>query len=69
MREKMKSEKSREIHSKRKMTVEPVFGIIKHVFRQFLLRGLETVSWEWDLVTFTYNFKRLWNLKRSIQTV
>ena len=37
----------------RKQTVEPVFGIIKSVmgFRQFLLRGLDAVQGEWNLVT------------------
>jgi len=51
----------REKYKKRKETVEPVFGIIKSVmgFRQFLLRGLDKVNLEWDLVTLSYNFKRL----------
>tara|TARA_Y100000294_G_scaffold122311_1_gene113743 strand:+ start:71 stop:1474 length:1404 start_codon:yes stop_codon:yes gene_type:complete len=51
----------REKYNKRKETVEPVFGIIKSVmgFRQFLLRGLEKVNLEWDLVTLSYNIKRL----------
>ena len=51
----------RETYKKRKETVEPVFGIIKSVmgFRQFLLRGLEKVNVEWDLVMLSYNFKRL----------
>ena len=42
-----------------------VFGIIKQCmgFRQFLLRGLEKVSGEWELVALAYNVKRLWNLK------
>ena len=39
-------------YARRKQTVEPVFGIIKNVmgFRQFLLRGLEKVQGEWELV-------------------
>jgi len=42
-------------------TVEPVFGIIKSVlgFRQFLLRGVEKVGLEWQLVCLAYNLKRL----------
>ena len=46
---------------KRKSTVKPVFGIIKHVmgFRQFLLRGLQAVQGEWNLVCIAYNLKRL----------
>ena len=45
----------------RQQTVEPVFGIIKSVmgFRQFLLRGLEKVGLEWQLVCVAYNLKRL----------
>jgi len=33
-------------------------------FRQFLLRGLERVEAEWQLLTLAYNFKRLWKLKQ-----
>lgn len=48
-------------YGKRKSTVEPVFGIIKHVlgFRQFSLRGLEAVSGEWKLVALAFNLKRM----------
>ena len=48
-------------YAKRKSTVEPVFGIIKHVmgFRQFSLRGLAAVTGEWTLVTLAYNLKRM----------
>ena len=31
-------------------------------FRQFLLRGLENVTGEWNLVCLAYNVKRLFNL-------
>ncbi|MDR1904469.1 MAG: transposase, partial [Treponema sp.] len=34
-------------------------------FRQFLLRGLEKVNGEWELVSLAYNFKRLYRLKTS----
>ncbi len=45
----------------RQQTVEPVFGIIKEAmgFRRFLLRGVEKVRLEWQLVTLAYNCKRL----------
>lgn len=35
-----------------KCTVEPVFGLIKHVmkFLQFLLRGIASARGEWSLV-------------------
>ena len=60
----LKTKAGRTIYKKRKETVEPVFGIIKTVlgFQQFLLRGLEKVAIEWDLVTTAYNFKRLHKL-------
>lgn len=65
MKEKIESEIGRTLYSKRKQTVEPVFGVIKAAmgFRQFLLRGIEKVRGEWQLVTLAYNFKRLVNLK------
>lgn len=65
MREKLKTEAGRRLYAKRKQTVEPVFGIIKHVlgFRQFLLRGLSKVNAEWELICLAYNVKRLYRLK------
>jgi len=41
----------------RKQTVEPVFGQIKQArgFRQFLLRGVEKVRGEWDLICTAHN--------------
>ena len=60
----MESENGRNKYRKRKQTVEPVFGIIKHAmkFRQFLLRGLEKVTGEWRLVALAYNCRRLHTL-------
>jgi len=60
----LKTKAGKAKYKKRKETVEPVFGIIKSVlgFRQFLLRGLEKVNLEWDLVTLAYNFKRLYKI-------
>ena len=48
----------------RKQTPEPVFGIIKSVlgFRQFLLRGIDKVRAEWNLVTMAWNMKRMFVL-------
>ena len=45
----------------RKQTVEPVFGQIKQArgFRQFLLRGLDTVKAEWALVCTVHNLLKL----------
>jgi hypothetical protein len=65
MKHKLKTDRGRELYAKRKSTVEPVFGIIKHVlgFRQFLLRGLEAVTGEWTLVSMAWNIKRMFALK------
>ena len=54
-------------YARRKQTVEPVFGIIKHVmnFRQFLLRGVEKVRHEWNLVALAWNLKRMGTLNRA----
>jgi len=61
MKHRLKTRDGRALYARRKSTVEPVFGIIKAVmgFRQFLLRGVETVRGEWDLVCMAWNLKRL----------
>lgn len=61
----MKTQSGRAVYALRKQTVEPVFGIIKHVmkFRQFLLCGVERVSHEWNLVALAWNLKRMNALK------
>ena len=61
MKHRLKTRKGRARYALRKQTVEPVFGIIKSVmhFRQFLLRGLETVRGEWSLVMMAWNIKRM----------
>jgi len=55
-------------YSKRKSTIEPIFGVIKSVigFRKFSLRGIDAVSAEWSLVCMAYNLKRLCVLKMKI---
>ena len=64
MMNRLKTSKGRDLYKLRKQTVEPVFGIIKEAmgFRTFLTRGLDSVSTEWNLVTLSYNFKRLFNM-------
>ena len=61
MRWRLKTRAGRAAYGKRKSTVEPVFGIIKHVlgFRQFSLRGLHNVTGEWRLVAMAWNLKRM----------
>ena len=61
MKHHLKTGHGRKLYGLRKQTVEPVFGIIKSVmrFRQFLLRGLDSVRGEWNLVTMAWNIKRM----------
>ena len=61
MARKLRTKKGRETYSKRKQIVEPVFGQIKEVrgFRRFLLRGLENVTGEWDLICLRHNVLKL----------
>lgn len=61
MAHRMTTRAGRAVYALRKQTVEPVFGIIKHVmgFRQFSLRGLDNVAGEWTLATLAWNIKRM----------
>ena len=61
MASKLQTEIGRTIYRLRKMTVEPVIGLIKEVlgFRQFSLRGLSAAAGEWCLVCLAFNLKRL----------
>ena len=69
MRQKLRTQAGREIYSKRQQSVEPAFGIIQQAmgFRQFLLRGLDKVQNEWQLVCLAYNCKGLFNLKNQLE--
>ncbi len=59
---KLKSKGGKRIYSKRKTSVEPVFGQIKDArgIRRFLLRGLKQVKDEWKLICLTHNILKLW---------
>jgi hypothetical protein len=61
MARKLRTTQGRSTYAKRKEIVEPVFGQIKQVrgFRHFLLRGLEKVSAEWDLICLGHNLLKL----------
>lgn len=69
MADKLKTPEGKTIYRQRSCTVEPAFGIIKAVlgFRQFLLRGLQKVSGEWNLVCLAYNLKRLHRLGAGLK--
>lgn len=65
MKHRLKTRAGKTLYAKRKSTIEPVFGIIKQAlgFRQFLLRGLDSVEKEWNLVCMAWNIKRMHALK------
>ena len=61
MARKIRTKKGRAEYARRKAIAEPPFGQIKHCrgFRQFLLRGMEKMNAEWNLVTATHNLLKL----------
>ena len=65
MKHRMQTKEGKALYAKRKSTVETVFGIIKQVqgFRQFLLRGFDSVQGEWSLVCIGWNIRRMHALK------
>jgi hypothetical protein len=65
MTHRLSTKTGKALYGKRKSTVETVFGLIKHVlgFRQFQLRGLESVQSEWNLVCIGWNLKRIHALR------
>ena len=64
-REAMETEAAKGKIRQRKGIIEPVFGTLKdrHGARRFLLRGLENVAAEWDLLAAAFNlrtFAKIW---------
>ena len=66
MRHRLKTAAGKATYALRKVTSEPVFGIIKAVmgFRSFQMRGTEAAEGEWNLVCMAWNIKRLHVLTR-----
>ena len=62
MRCKLDTEQGKTIYGQRKQIVEPVFGQIKSImgFTSFLLRGLEKVKGEFNLVAIGHNIRKIW---------
>ena len=67
MKEKMNTDESRKIYSLRKITVEPVYGHMKQNlgFREFLLRGLEKVKIEMNLISIAHNLQKIHRMMRE----
>jgi hypothetical protein len=65
MAHRLKTPRGRKLYALRKKTPEPVFGIIKSVmgYRQCMLRGLEHVKGEWNLVAPSWSIKRMFALQ------
>src|ERR1700692_3716782 len=64
MAHRLSTAQGRKLYALRKQIPEPVFGIVKSVmgFRQFMLRGIDNVRSEWNLVTMAWNVKRMFIL-------
>lgn len=62
MSRKLRTKRGRRIYGLRKVTVEPVFGQIKEArgFRRFLLRGIEAVHREWEMICLTHNLLKIY---------
>ena len=61
MREKLDTDRGRELYARRKLTIEPVFGQIKHNrhIDRFMRRGRAAAQSEWRLITATHNLLKL----------
>jgi len=61
MRDKLSTDRGRELYAQRKITIEPVFGQIKYNRRidRFMRRGKAAAQSEWRLVTATHNLLKL----------
>jgi len=65
MRDKMSTDEGKKVYSLRKITAEPVYGNIKENFgfRGFLLRGLNKVKIELNLVCIAHNLQKIFLLR------
>ena len=68
MRHKLRTAAGKVLYAARKHIVEPVFGQIKGArgIREFLRRGLEQVSAEWQLICLTHNLLKMWRCKNRV---
>lgn len=67
MRSKLCEVSNKELYSRRKAIVEPVFGQIKEIrgYRRFLSRGLKAVKSEFTLISLTHNLLKLFRSKKQ----
>ena len=66
-REWMATEEAKEAYKQRKELIEPVFGIIKEVMgiRRFLLRGLNNVKSEANVLAVAFNLRTLYGVWKA----
>jgi len=69
MKERMETKEGREIYNKRKFVIEPVIGNIKYNYKfdEFLLRGLDGVRLELNLVSIAHNLKKIWIARMRLE--
>lgn len=66
MERKLRTKKGKEIYKKRSTSVEPVIGQIKNRgLGKLLLRGIEKVKGEWNLINLSHNLLKLWKARTS----
>jgi transposase len=65
MQAKLRTPAGQALYRRRKVIVEPVFGQIKGArgFRRWLLRGLEKIGGEWNLICLTHNLLKVWRYR------
>ena len=70
MRRVIASDHGRVLYSKRKHTIEPIFGQIKHNRRiaRFQRRGITACRSEWRLIATTHNILKLWKATSAAAT-
>jgi len=69
MRQKLRAEAGHDLYRMRKAIVEPVFGQTKEArgFRRFLLRGVENVACEFEIISLTHNLLKLFRATACVQ--
>jgi transposase len=69
MARKLRTKKGRERYAKRKGMIEPIFGQLKQVlgFRQFSMRGLDSMRGEWRLMATVHNLLKLWRNDQRVE--
>ncbi len=68
MRRVIASDHGRVLYSKRKHTIEPIFGQIKHNrhITRFQRRGVTACRSEWRLIATTHNILKLWRANNTL---